>query len=232
VIRKALFLVTLIVATLLLGGAAIVGGLLDRRRVWVRHVAPLWSRSILWAAGVKISVHGGATPSPCVFVANHRSNLDVAVLGAILPHETLWLAKRELFAVPVFGSAMRAVGYLSVDRDHGESARATVLAAAEEVARGTPVVIFPEGTRGRDGELLPFKMGFAHLAESSGAPVVPVAIQGTARLWPRGRLVPRAGEVSVAFLPPAVFPPTEDSEVRRARVEAVRETLARALEAA
>jgi len=232
-VRVLLFPVVLVVATFAVGVAAIFGGYADPRRRWVRHLAALWSRVVFWAAGVEMTVEGrehlspGATP---IFVANHQSNLDIPVLSLLLPREVLWLAKRELFAIPVFGQAIRAVGYLPVDRGNPDAARASMAAAAEEVRRGFPVILFPEGTRSRDARLLPFKLGFLHLAEESGAPVVPVVVRGTAALWPKGRLAARSGRVTVTVLPAVRFAPTEDGDERRARAAALREVMARTLD--
>lgn len=232
--RAPLFVAVLVSVTLAVGMTAIVGGYTDRRRRWVRHLASLWSRAVLRTAGVTVEVEGrehlprGEAP---VFVANHQSNLDIPVLSLVLPREVLWLAKRELFRIPVFGQAIRAVGYLPVDRGDADAARASLGVAAREVRGGFPVILFPEGTRSGDGRLLPFKLGFLHVAEESGAPVVPVVLRGTSALWPKGRAAARPGRVRVSFLSPLRFAPTDDGDERRRRAAAVREAMTRALAA-
>lgn len=229
-LRRIGFWVAVLVATGILGTAAVAAGFLDRKRSWVRHVAPLWSRILLWAGGVRVQVDrrpaapAGSAP---VFVSNHQSNLDVPVLSALLPHRVLWLAKKELFSIPVFGQAMRAVGYLPVDRGDRDAARRSIEAAAGQVREGAPVILFPEGTRSPDGRLLPFKPGFVHLALASGAPVVPVVIRGTAELWPKGSPWLGPGEVSVRFLE-AVHLTPEDAGDPRAAAERVRRAMAEA----
>ncbi len=230
-IRTALFPLMIFLLTLVLGSVAVVAGYTDRRRRWCRHLAPLWSRILLRFAGVRVRVRnphriptGGA-----VFVANHQSNLDILVLAHILPHNVLWLAKRELFRIPVFGQAIRAVGYLPVDRGDSERARASVDEAARRVRAGEPVILFPEGTRSPDGRLLPFKLGFVHLAAASGAPVVPLVLRGTARLWPKGGWAPRPGTVEVEVLEPYRVSAIDTPEQRRAEAERLRSAMARGL---
>ena len=230
--RRLLFPVALVAVTLALGLLAVPAGYLDRSRRWCRYVAPAWCRAMLAAAGVRVEVEGWdrvPRDGRCVFVANHQSNLDIVVLGSVLPHEVLWLAKRELFRIPVFGTTMRAVGYLPVDRGRRDEARASIDAAARAVREGSPVILFPEGTRSRDGRLLPFKLGFVHLAATAGAPVVPLVLRGTAELWPKGSRVPRSGVVRVRALDPVRIEGIDTPEERRAHAEALRARMARAL---
>ncbi len=233
-VRSLLFPVVVVLATAVLGPLAAAAGLLDRRRSWSLHLAPLWSRVLLAAAGVRVEVRGADNLNPAgapLFAANHQSNLDVPVLGAVLPHRVLWLAKRELFRVPVFGQALRGLGYIPVDRGDREGARASIAAAAQRLRGGQPVLIFPEGTRSSDGSLGPFKMGVAHLAAASGAPVVPVVVRGTAALCPRGAWSARAGAVSVSFLAPRRLPPGADDAERHRWVGDLRGAIERALAA-
>ncbi len=232
-LRSICFVPVLVVATLSCAAAAILAGVLDRRRRWALGIVPFWSRLLLVGGGVQVRLCGETAElrrGPAVFVANHQSYLDIPVLSSLLPQRSLWLAKRELFAIPVFGQGMRAVGQIPVDRGNREVARASIEAAAGEVAGGFSVTIFPEGTRSADGTLRPFKLGFAHLAVASGAPVVPLVLRGTGLLWPKGAWGTRPGAVEVTVLRSLLPPQSGDADALRCFAEQVRAAMLAAVE--
>jgi len=159
-------------------------------------------RALLWLAGVRVRVEGGERLSgagPRLYMANHQSNLDPPILLAYLPGEIAFLAKKELFAVPVLGAVLRMGRLVPVDRGNREAARASVSQAARDLKAGRPYLVFPEGTRSPDDRLLPFKKGPFYLAEESGVEVVPVGIRGTGRLMPRGTWRIRPGRVTLTI---------------------------------
>ncbi|MDH4322035.1 MAG: 1-acyl-sn-glycerol-3-phosphate acyltransferase [Desulfobulbaceae bacterium] len=160
----------------------------------------LWAKILLAVSGVTVTIKGGgslANGNPYIFAGNHQSQFDIFVLQGCLDHDFRWLAKQELFEVPVFGAAMRRVGYIPVDRTHSRAAVKSLDEAAQRIAAGTSVIIFPEGTRSGDGELLPFKSGAMVLAIKAGVPVVPMAIVGTHAILPKGRLLAKPGKVVI-----------------------------------
>jgi 1-acyl-sn-glycerol-3-phosphate acyltransferase len=108
-----------------------------------------------------------------------------------------FIAKKQLGAIPLFGWAMRAGRFIFIDRQNPVLARRSIEAAEARIRGGQSVVIFPEGTRSRDGRLGGFKKGGFHLAINSGAAIVPIAIRGTRELMPRGSLSIRAGDVAI-----------------------------------
>ena len=159
-----------------------------------------WGRIILAVAGVEVSVRGleNIEPGrPYIFAANHQSQFDIFAMQGCLNFDFRWLAKKELFKIPLFGRAMRLAGYIAIDRSHGREALKSLNAAAERIASGTSVILFPEGTRSLDGELHEFKAGGMVLAIKSGVPVVPVGITGTFDILPKGRLLARPGRVTI-----------------------------------
>jgi 1-acyl-sn-glycerol-3-phosphate acyltransferase len=129
-----------------------------------------------------------------VFAANHQSQFDIFALLGHLPVQFRWLAKIELFRIPIFGAAMKGAGYIPIDRSDRRKAFQSIDQAAAKVREGTSIVIFPEGTRSLDGKLKDFKKGGFHLAIKSQRPIVPVSISGTFAILPkRGfRINPRA----------------------------------------
>lgn len=141
---------------------------------------------------------------PVLLVANHTSVLDPPLVAAATPRPVAFLAKAELFAVPLFG---RLIRWLNSHPLRREGADAGALRAALRLLRqGAALLVFPEGTRARvEGELRPARPGAGMLAVLSGAPVVPVYIQGTGRAWPRGRRWPRPARVTVTFGPALAF---------------------------
>jgi 1-acyl-sn-glycerol-3-phosphate acyltransferase len=147
-------------------------------------------------------------------MSNHASNLDPAALAPLLPFRTAFFLKRSLLKIPLLGYGMRLADFIPVDRDgRVESAQESVRFAKRVLASGVSVMTFPEGTRSRDGKLLPFKKGPFYLALESGAPVVPVAIRGTREMMPKGSLRIRPGIAEVAFQPsidPQRFATRED----------------------
>ena len=149
--------------------------------------AKLSARNLASLCGVRVRVHGLehlAGPGPYVFAPNHQSNFDIAALLGYLPGHNRFVAKKELFAEPILGTVLRTLGMVPVDRENPLEA----IQLLEQVARAErcSLIIFPEGTRSRDGALLPFKKGPFAAAILLKLPVVPVVCRGTAALMPKG----------------------------------------------
>lgn len=142
---------------------------------------------------------------PVLLVSNHSSLLDPPLVGGASPRKLCFLAKAELFRVPVFGRLIRALNSRPVRRE-GSDARA-LKDALRVLEEGQALLIFPEGTRGAEGVLREGKPGAGMLAVMSGAPVVPVYVRGSGRALPRGAVLPRPTRVRVSFGPALTFKP-------------------------
>jgi len=139
-----------------------------------------------------------------LLAANHASLLDPPAIGCVAPRALTFLAKAELFAVPLLGALIRRLNARPLRRE-GPDAGA-LRTALRALADGAALLVFPEGTRGDERTLRPAKPGIGMLAVTGRVPVVPVYISGTGRAWPRGRRLPRPAKVVVAFGPPLGFP--------------------------
>jgi 1-acyl-sn-glycerol-3-phosphate acyltransferase len=162
-----------------------------------------WSRRLLARAEVKLSVEADAPVDwsrAYVIMSNHQSLFDIPVLFACVPGTMRMITKKELFAVPIWGRAMREAGMISIDRGNRESAFASLRSAKEVLQRGVHIWIAPEGTRTRSGRLGTLKKGGFVLASEAGAPILPVAITGTSDiLAAQGAVVRRGASVRVSF---------------------------------
>lgn len=171
--------------------------------IWFARRA--WSVSSLWLAGVRVEVTGldrlrAACPDgPLIFASNHESALDIWALLKVVPRSIRFIAKQELFDLPVFGHYLRLGGHVPVDRRNRVRAVASLQQAGEVVKAGTSLIVFAEGTRSRTGRVLPFKKGPFVVAMAAGAPVVPVAISGAGRVTPADRIEVHPGVIRVAF---------------------------------
>jgi len=175
-----------------------------------------WARSLLFLAGARLSVEGLENIDPtCQYmvVANHQSNLDIMACFSELPLQIRFIAKKEVFKIPVLAAAMRSVGIISLDRQStGPTAmRELNRKAAEVVKRGHSLIAYPEGTRSTTKELLPFKKGAFVIAAATGIPILPVTIQGAREMWAPGSKLIRSGKIRLLIDPPL---PTEGLKKR------------------
>jgi 1-acyl-sn-glycerol-3-phosphate acyltransferase len=153
-------------------------------------------------------------------MANHRSNIDIPVLIESLPgFQIRWIAKRELLWIPLFGWAMWAAKHIIVNRADRSSGVGILKKAQDRIAGGISVVVFPEGTRASDGRLLPFKRGGFLLAIKAQTAVVPVTINGSEKILPKGDWRVRGGQIEVTV--------GEPISVENYRPKTVRELTAR-----
>ncbi len=132
-------------------------------------------------------------------MANHQGAFDIFALLAYLPIHFKWLAKEELFRIPIFGWAMGAAGYISIDRRGKKKALESIENAVTKIREGASVLIFPEGTRSPDGKIHPFKKGGFTLAIKAGVPIIPISIRGSREVLPRDSFRLKPGEIEIAI---------------------------------
>jgi len=176
------------------------------------NVGPLYAvacfivRTGFSAAGIRVLVEGRENvPSgqACIFMANHVSNLDPPALIPRIPGRTAAFAKRALFKLPIFGYCLKLGGFIPVDRTGNTfTAQESVAAAKRVLEEGVHITTFVEGTRSKDGRLLPFKQGTFYLAMQTGAPCIPVSIYGTETMLHKGSFRIHAGVAHVIFHEP------------------------------
>ncbi len=201
-LRAYLFLLLYMPLTFILAFSAMVFTFFDPGGGMYHRHARLWARLGLWLAGAKVEATGQEhVPDgvPVIFMSNHQGNFDILALLLVVPRRFAWIAKEELFRIPVFGHSMARAGYIPLDRSDGRRALKSMEAAAAKIRNGASVVIFPEGTRSPDGALLPFKRGGFLVAVRAGVPIVPVTINGSMRINPAHRIELHPGTIRVRF---------------------------------
>ncbi|MBW2647141.1 MAG: 1-acyl-sn-glycerol-3-phosphate acyltransferase [Deltaproteobacteria bacterium] len=168
-------------------------------------IARCWARIVLFISRVRMNVEGLENIDPgktYIYMANHQSMYDIPALQGHLTVQFRWLAKIELFSIPFFGHAMSRAGYIQIDRSNRRAAFQSIGKAAERIQGGASVVVFPEGSRSKDGNLKPFKKGGFVLALKSKQPIVPVTILGSRSILPKGSLEVQPGKIIVRVHPP------------------------------
>jgi 1-acyl-sn-glycerol-3-phosphate acyltransferase len=184
----------------------------------------------LRAAGIRVEISGlEHVPADrrCIFMCNHVSNLDPPVILPLLPGHCSVLLKKELMRIPILGTAMRMGKFVPVERGHRrEAAQASVAAAADALRSGLNILVFPEGTRSKDGRLSTFKKGPFFLAQQTQAPIIPIALSGTQKMMRKGSIAITPGVAHVQMLP--AIEPTQ-YETREDLLRAVRQAIADAL---
>lgn len=197
----------------------------DRRLAW-------WGETVVRVSQARLVVSGKEhlpADKACLMMSNHPSWFDIMVLLHAVTPSLRMVTKQELFRVPIWGQALRASGFIAIDRSNREKAIASLAQARAEITRGTPVWIAPEGTRARDGRLLPFKKGGFVLAIEAGIPILPIGLAGTFDVMPKGAFAMRTGRSVGVALGPPIDPAGKHRDTLMAEVrEAIQGLIARA----
>ncbi len=195
---------SVVIATL--GTAVLLVGVIRPSRRFYAWAALFWSRVVLFLSGTHLTIEGRsrtANAGPHFYMANHQSALDIPILAAALDGDVRFMAKKSLFRIPVFGWVIWRYGFVPIDR---KSTRVTAQALDRMLARlrtnPASFAVFPEGTRTRDGKLLPFRRGTMKIGQRSQLPIVPVSIDGSFNVFSTNRFAAYPGPVRLVFHEP------------------------------
>ncbi len=220
------YFITLI-DTLVCSSLAILGGIVNPYSSFNDGVIRTWARIILAVSGVRTEVRGLENldkEGVYIFMANHKSAYDILAMVAAIPGTARFIAKKELFRIPLFAQGMKMSGMLPIDRGNSAEARRTLDKAVESIHNGCSVIIFPEGTRSKDDTIRPFKKGGFVLALQGHIPIVPTVIEGSQYVFPGKSRVVRPGSIRVTFLP-VVYTEGLTLENRNDLIKNVREAI-------
>ena len=185
--------------TIALGTLSLASSFFDKRGYFAHACARMWARLILLTTRVSVETEGLErleADRTYVFVSNHQSHYDTAVLFATLPFQLRIIAKQSLGSFPFLGWHLRRTGHILVDRQHPD--RRAILGWAKRLTtNGLSLIVYPEGTRSDDGRVARFKTGSFHIALGAGLPVVPLSVVGTRQVMPKGRLAAHPAHVRV-----------------------------------
>lgn len=190
----------ILVVTVVTGTASLIASLFAKTGRTQHRCSRLWARGLLAVSGVKLQVHGWDRIPPggtFVFVANHRTYLDAAIMLAALDAQFRFFAKASVFWWPIIGFHLRRSGHMPVHYTNPQKSLKSMSAAARVIQqRNVSVLVFPEAER-TEGELQPFKDGAAYVAIKAGVPVVPVGLIGNREVMPVGAALIRPGTVKI-----------------------------------
>lgn len=205
-IRTVVLIPLMFLYTLVLAAIVIVWGWVDPASPVHDRIVDHWSGVFLRIPPVRVHAEGIDRVDPArryVVVSNHLSQFDIPLLFRHLPLHGRFLSKKELFRIPLVGRAMRTIGIIEIDRQaRGSSRRAINEGVRVAAERGYSLLVFPEGTRSRSGEPLPFKKGAFRIAIDTGMPLLPVVIEGTDRIQKPDGKVFHGGDVRLRVLDP------------------------------
>jgi 1-acyl-sn-glycerol-3-phosphate acyltransferase len=199
-LRSVIILILGLAITGYFSACALIFGLISPGENKIHFIAKLWAKTLLLLSGTHVEVIGAENVlmgKPQIFMSNHQSDFDIFVVLGFIPGQFRWIAKKELFKIPVFSGAMRNAGYIEIDRQNHEKAMKSLDIAAQKIREGKSVMTFPEGTRSKDGTIKPFKQGMFHLAIKAGVPIVPVCIIGAGAIMSRRSLRINPGKVTM-----------------------------------
>lgn len=177
----------------------------DKKGNFFRWCPWAWSKCILWTFGIKVTVKGLENINlnqPYIFVSNHADMADIPTVMVALNGKVNIVFKKELTLVPIWGWALRYGHFIMIDRSNPRDAMASIERAVQTIRSGQSVILFPEGTRTINGKLQPFKRGAFTLAAKSGVPVVPMTINNTFSIMPKGSLNVKRADISVILEKP------------------------------
>ena len=223
--RTVFFLIPAIsIYTIVLGTLSIASSVFQSSGRFAHWCARTWSRLILVTTGVVVDVSGleRLEPNcPYVFVANHQSIYDIPIIFWALPYQIRIIAKESLGRFPFLGWHLRRTGHMLVDRRRPDRA-AIFNRASRLMKQGLSLIVFPEGTRSRDGRVAPFKGGSFYLALEAGLPVVPISIVGSRHVMLKGRLTTVPGRVRLIVHEPIDTSGLAGADPRAAKAFAAR----------
>ncbi len=176
---------------------------------YYKKIKRLFTRAILKALGITVIVEGEADPEAKMIIMNHSSFIDIPVIEAVYPFDLVWIAKKELFDIPFFGLLLKLPQNIRLDREDRKSL-VHLLKEAKEKVQDKTIAIFPEGTRGRGPNLLPFKPGAKIIAEKLHLKVQPIVIICARERFDSKKLKLYPGVIKVQYLPSFYPNPKED----------------------
>jgi 1-acyl-sn-glycerol-3-phosphate acyltransferase len=182
------------------GSAAIISSILTGSGDIVHFITRVWGMGMCRLTGVRVEVIGAENilrDRAQIFTSNHQGMYDIFALQGYLPIRFLWIAKESLFKIPVIGRTMRKAGYIGINRSSPKKFLKSLQRAVEEIKEGRSIVVFPEGTRTKDGAVGTFKRGSLYLIFKTGAPVVPITISGSFDVMKKGEFLIRPGIIRI-----------------------------------
>ena len=216
------------IAAIPLSILALIATPLDRSGKTFHWTSRVWSGRSLGLFHIKVKTKGAEfldTSLHYVYISNHASGLDIPALVVGIPDDIRFVLKKELTRIPIWGWALKYGHYIVIDRGKARDAMKSLDEAAERMRNGASVVLFAEGTRTRDGKLQKFKRGAFTLAIKSGIPIVPVTINNTFTILPRGSLRVHPADIELVFGKPIPTISMDGREAEQQLMEQVQQAI-------
>ena len=229
-VLASLRIVVAVFVTMYYSIAAILSVLVDRTGALYHSIARKWANILLKVFRVKVRVTGLENlvkGRSYVYVSNHASMFDIPAIVGTLPDEIRIVFKKELSYVPIWGWSLAVGHYISIDRFSVKDAMKSLDAAAQKIREGASVLLFAEGTRTRTGKLQPFKRGAFSLAAKSGIPVVPLTVNNSFNILPKGSLKIRPADIELVVDKPIPTANVNGKADEMKLMESVRETISK-----